>query len=104
VESGDDLLERVEMEAKTGRSPRPTEYVRDIVREAEEAKKIRNIVDSRKAKLRPRERVQADLEDEAITEDLKRVPAHEVEAVRASLELATIARDLGVRWSVIAVR
>lgn len=104
AESGDELLERAESEAKAGRSSQPTEYVRDIVREAEEAKKIRSIVDSRKEKLRPRERLQADLEDKAINEDLKRVPAHEVDAVRASLELATIARDLGVRWSVIAVR
>ena len=100
VETGESFMDRAEVESE--RAPRSDGYARDIVREAGEAQKVRSIVNSRKVKLRPRERNQADAEDMAINEELKRVPSLEVGTIRASLELATIARDLGAKWSVIA--
>lgn len=83
-------------------SPKSEDFGREIVRDAVEAKKVRGLVDSRRAKLRARERVRSEAEDKAIEEDLKRVSPIEVEAVRASAELATIARDLGAQWSIFA--
>lgn len=100
VESGESFMDRAQTKAKT--SPASEGYARDVIREASEAKRVRSLVDLRKSKLRARERTRADVEDEALDREMKRLPTDEREPVVASLEIATIARDLGLQWSVLA--
>lgn len=100
AESGEAFMDSAETSAD--HSPKSEDFGREIVLDAVEAKKVRALVDSRKAKLAARVRARSEAEDKAIEEDLKRVSPNEVEAVRASAELATIARDLGVQWSILA--
>ncbi|MFE1646190.1 hypothetical protein ACFM35_11470 [Microbacterium sp. P01] len=101
AEGGEDFMDRAEAAAL--HAPRSEDYAQAVLREATEVQSVRTIVDSRKSKLGARDRASADVEDRAMEQDLKRVPTRERAAVRASLELATIARDLGVQWNVIAV-
>ncbi|BAJ74557.1 methyl-accepting chemotaxis protein [Microbacterium testaceum StLB037] len=100
AEDGELFFDHAEAVAKQPR--RSASYVEDLIGEASSVQKVRVTADARKGKLSKKERSRTDIEDRALESDLKRVPQDESDAVRASLELATIARDLGVQWSVIA--
>jgi len=102
VEDGEDLISHAR--AVAADSPRRDEYPQAVLREAALAQHVRGLVDSRKSRLRARDRVTADVEDSAIEKELKRVPASERTIVRASVDLATIARDLGVQWTLLSLR
>ena len=100
VESGELFFDHAEVAAKQSR--RSASYAEEVVREASSVQKVRFTAEARKGKLTAKERLRSDTEDKALESEMKRMPSTEADAVRASLELATIARDLGVQWTIIA--
>lgn len=84
-------------------SSRADGYVLAIEQQAAEAQNVRFVADSRKARFGVRERARANREDEVIEGEIKGVPDDESKTVRASMELASIARDLGVQWNLMAL-
>ncbi|WP_146085305.1 hypothetical protein [Rathayibacter sp. AY1G1] len=100
VENGEAFSENLEKYSTN--LPRNLEYA-DIIRsEANRVQKVRSLADVRKSKLRSGDRARAVQEDDSFARELQKLPSQKRSAVEASLEIAKISRDLGVKWMVVA--
>jgi hypothetical protein len=101
AESGETFLDNLEFQAEN--SPSADGFTQRLIEDAKATQNARALVNASKEKLRARDRRRLDLEDLAIQEDLERLPLSRIEPVERSLELASIGRDLGVQWSIVAL-
>lgn len=100
AENGEAFFDNLEFQAES--SPSAQGFMQRLIEDVEAAQSVKALVNSRKEKLRAKDRKRLDVEDLAIQEELQRLPLSRSKPVESSLELATIGRDLGVQWSIMA--
>jgi hypothetical protein len=76
-------------------------YLADLRRQATEIRDMKPIIEAARARKTAAKRRADDAEDTAVEKDLLSFDSGDQEAVRDSLEIASVSRDVGLAWSIL---